>query len=84
MFCWRLDPLWDSAADSSASSTMTSSTESVAIRRPERRSAGVFAPAGAIACNENIHLLRICTDSEINVVVKPKRLCLIDDRDIDF
>ena len=32
------------------------------------------------AGNDIIHLLRICTDSEINVAVKPERLCLTDDR----
>jgi len=64
---------------------MTSSTgNSWPATRPERLSAGVVAAANASARNENIHLLRICTDSEINVVVKAERLCLLGDRYIDF
>ena len=27
-----------------------------------------------------VHFLRICTDNEINVVVKPEQVCLEDDR----
>ena len=36
--------------------------------------------ASATARNDIIHLIRISTDSEINVAVKPERLCLTDDR----
>jgi flagellin len=45
---------------------------------------GTTSYASAPARSENIHLLRICTDNEINVVVKAERLCLIGDRCIDF
>ena len=36
--------------------------------------------ASATARIDIIHLIRISTDSEINVAVKPERLCLRDDR----
>jgi hypothetical protein len=36
--------------------------------------------ASATARIDIIHLIRISTDREINVAVKPERLCLRDDR----
>jgi hypothetical protein len=63
---------------------MTSSTGS----RSDPSSGAPFGrrlrAANAIAGNEKIHLLRICTDNEINVVVKGERLCLLGDHYIDF
>ena len=42
-------------------------------------------PSARSPVMKNIHLLlRICTDTEINVVVKTKRLCLSGDHYIDF
>ena len=42
-------------------------------------------PSARSPVMKNIHLLlRICTDTEINVVVKTERLCLSGDHYIDF